>query len=86
MNQKTREPYESPQVTTIDIGDLLDEASRLLNHACNQLEAAKVEAERLQTVIRHIEADVEAAIIDIDKAKLVKTKVDSIIELTSREP
>lgn len=76
-----REPYEKPTVTPIEIGDLLDEASRLLHSACVQLEAAKVSADRIAPVVREIEESVAAAMLDLDKAKNQKTKIDAILEM-----
>ena len=77
----SRKPYEKPTVTPIEIGELLDEASRLLHSACLQLEASKVASDRIRPVILDIEAGVAQAMLDLDKAKSVKAKIDAILEL-----
>lgn len=79
-----RERYEKPRVTTIEIGELLDEASRLLHSACVQLEASKVAGDRIRPVILDIEAGISQAMLDLDKAKNIKSKIDGILELSSR--
>jgi len=79
-----RESYEKPQVTTIEIGDLLDEASRLLHSACNQLEAAKVDSDRIRPVILDIEAGVAQAMAELDTARNVKVKIDAVLDLARR--
>ena len=76
-----KEPYEKPTITEIDIGTLLDEASRLLHRACNRLENSLNEVDRITPIVRGIEAEVAAAQEDIEGAKKAKLKIDAIIEM-----
>lgn len=78
----SREPYEKPEARELRVGDLLAEASSHLHSACLQLEAAKVEADRVQTVVAQVEKSVAEAMLDFDKAKNVAGKIDTIITLT----
>jgi len=80
----SREPYDKPEVRLLEINDLLDEASRLLHSACNQLEAAKVESDRIRPVILEIEAAVAQAMLELDQAKNIQAKVDAVIDLRRR--
>ncbi len=80
----SREPYEKPEVQELQVGDLIDEASRLLAHSMLHLGSAMVEVDRISPIIDQIVCEVAAAMSDIEKAKAAKLKIDAVIDLTRR--
>ena len=76
-----REPYETPEVASIDLGNLVDEVRAALEAAAARLDGVKGRAELMCVEVGALEADYVLAQAELEEAKKKLLKVQAAEEL-----
>jgi len=81
----SREPYAKPEARVVDIGNDLDEASRLLDTAAKTVLDLRAKAEAALETVDRLETALVDQSAEIDKAKHIHAKVTAALELRDKE-